>query len=138
MIAIYILFFICAATQTVLDYIQYFKTSRHVSTPWKTYQCSVFLFTNSPNALHAVASLFSFSTAVILHSFDKSVRFALLIFVLGEVFVGILITPFFASIFTHLIAGLFAYGWIAICVFAASIFIFWKVELEYYLFFILK
>lgn len=94
---------------------------------WKGYQCAIFLFTNSPNALHAVAAFFAFSTSVILHKFDKSARFALIIFVCGEILVGIIITPFLASIFTHLIAGLFVYGWIAIFILAGSIFIFYKV-----------
>eukprot|EP01084_Bolivina_argentea_P296010 509755_1 len=90
-----ILFFVCAAIQTVLDYRQYIKSSKDINSSWKTYQCSIFLFSNSPNAIHAVAAIFSLGTAVIVDRFDKSVRIALFIFVIGEVFVGILITPFF-------------------------------------------
>ena len=123
-----IIFFLCAAAQTIFDYLQYVKLAKDVEAgSWKSYQCAVFVFTNSPNALHAVAAFFSLATAIILNKFDKSARIAILIFLGGEILVGILITPFLASIFTHLIAGLFTYGWIAIFIFAMSVFVLYKV-----------
>lgn len=123
-----IVFFLCAAAQTALDYYQYSKLMKGIEAgSWKSYQCAVFVFTNSPNALHAVAAFFAFSSAVIIHKFDKSARVAIMIFLGGEILVGIIVTPFFASIITHLIAGLFTYGWIAIFIFAMSFFILYKV-----------
>mmetsp|Transcript_5973 Transcript_5973/g.5200 ORF Transcript_5973/g.5200 Transcript_5973/m.5200 type:complete len:279 (+) Transcript_5973:31-867(+) len=124
-----IIFFLCAASQTALDYYQFSELSKGIEAgSWKSYQCAVFVFTNSPNALHAVAAVFAFATAIILSKFDKNSRMAIMIFVGGEILVGIIVTPFFASVFTHLIAGLFTYGWIAIFVFALSFFILYKMN----------
>lgn len=71
--------------------------------------------------------MFALASAVLLNRFAKDAKIQIFVFVAGGVFIGILMTPFFAAIFTHLIAGFFVYLWIAIFVFAASIYIFYRV-----------
>jgi len=107
-----------------MEYLRLTKDLKNNS-KWKTYQCAVFIFTNSGNILHAIAASFSLSTSIFLRHFDKTNKFIILLMIGAEV-IFLIITPFFASIFTHLIAGIFTYIWLSSPILGMAIFLFYK------------
>ena len=99
-----------ALIQMILDYIIYSEQMEGVNAfKWQKYQCAVHIFSNSPNAVHAIASFFSFCTSFIIKRFDKTARLILFILIFAEVFL-VLMTPVLASLFTHLVPGILTYA----------------------------
>lgn len=123
-----ILVFICAIIQTCLDYLRFIHLSKDISNNgWQRYQCSIFLFVNSGNVIHAISAVFALASTAIIRQFDKKNKYMLIIFFCGEIFFGILVTPFLAGFFTHALVGFFVYGWISVVIFGASVVLLWKV-----------